>query len=243
MPQTYKVSDVSALLEPLLKNVGGLVAITPQLADMVSSEMWGFYPWRVSLANIPAGNIPLVDAVQDYNAPTNIYRLLKVSITRTDTSPNENWELDVARDISVDLISRSYQSIRSACLQPSLGKIRLESAVAVPSGTTMELSGQFQMNAPKITALTDQLWFDDQHMQVFLKGMMYWAYKLSDDGRAGGLVRNRSGQVATGQFAEYRGALDQMSENEDYGTIETIFPGEGMGAGRDTGWGLNIWGL
>lgn len=231
MPSTYLVSDVAAILEPMLKNVGGLAAITPQLADMVSSEMWGVYPWRVSLTNIPTGTLPLVDGQQDYSAPTNIYRLLKVSITRTDTTPDENRELDVTRDLSVDLVSRSYQQIRSACLQSGLGKIRLESAVSVPSGMTAELDGQFQMNPPKITALTDQLWFDDQHMQAFLKGMMYWAYKLSDD--------PRSGQ----QLAEYRQGVEQMARAEDYGTIETIFPNEGIGAGRDSGWGLNIWGL
>ena len=241
MPQTYKVSDAAGVLEPLLKNVGGLAAITPQLADMVSSEMWGVYPWRISIANIPAGAIPMSDGVQDYNAPTNIYRLLKASVVRTDTTPDETWELNVTRDLSADLVSRSYQSIRSACLQPSLGKLRLESAIAVPSGITLEWGGQYQMNPPKIAALSDQLWFDDQHLHVFLKGLQYWAYKLADDSRAGGLVRYRGGQIAVGQYAEYRAAVEQMAENEDYGTIESIFPGEALGAGRDTGWGENIW--
>lgn len=231
MPQTYLISDVAAILEPMLKNVGGLTAITPQLADMVSSEMWGIYPWRVSITNIPAGSLPMVDGQQDYSAPTNIYRLLKASIVRTDTTPDENWELNVARDLSADLVTKSYQSIRSACLQPALGLLRLESAISVPSGTLLEWSGQYQMNPQKITAMGDQLWFDDQHLQAYLKGMMYWAYKLSDDPRA-----------AT-QLNEYRQAVEQMARAEDYGTIESIFPGESIGGGRDTGWGLNIWGM
>jgi len=213
----------------LLKNVGGLAAITPQLADMVSAEIWGIYPWRVSITNIAAGLIPLVDGQQDYSAPTNIYRLLKISITRTDTTPDDNRELNVVQDLSDNMVSQSYQSIRSAALQRGIGKIRLESAVQVPSGTLLELSGQYQMNPAKITALTDQLWFDDQHVHVFLKGLMYWAYKLGDDPRA------------SVQLNEYRQAVEQMARAEDFGAIDTIFPGEGsIGSGSSGGW--NIWG-
>lgn len=231
MAQTYLVSDASALLAPLLKNVGGLTAITPQLADMVSSEMWTVFPWRISVTNIPSGTA-LVDGTQDYNAPTNIYRLTKIGIRRTDTTPDEYWELNVTRDLSEDLTSRSYRAIRSGCLQPTNGKLRLESAVSVPSGVTLELGGEYQLNPPKITALTDDLWFEDQHMHVFLKGLMYWAYKLAD-------MDNQRTQL---QLNEYRQAVMTMMASEDYGTIESIFPESTIGVGRDINWGPNVFG-
>lgn len=230
MAQTYHVSDAAALLEPMLKSVGGLSAITPQLADMVSSEMWTIFPWRATVTNIPTGLLPLVDGQQDYSAPTNIYRLLQVGIRRLDTTPDEYWEMNVVRECSEDLSPRSYRSIRSACLQPTIGKIRLESAVSVPSGLSLELGGEYQLNPPKITALGDDLWFEDQHLHVFLKGLMYWAYKLSDDARA------------PMQLVEYRQAVTAMMGSEDYGTIESLYPEQTLGVGRDLMWGPNIFG-
>lgn len=226
----------------MLKNVGGLPTIFPNLADMVSSEMWISYPWRISVTNIPTGLIPLSDGVQDYSAPPNIYRLTQIGIRRLDTTPNQYRELDVSRDLSEDLDPRSYSTIRSACLQPSIGKLRLEAAVSVPSGTSLEMGGEYQMNPPKITSLTNDLWFEDQHFHVFVKGCMYWAYKMSDDNRAGGVVRYRGGQINVGQYAEYYGALERMAEAEDYGNIETMFPEQTIGAGRDATWSLNIFG-
>lgn len=230
MAQTYKVSDALAILGPMLKNVGGLSAITPQLCDMVSSEMWTAFPWRISVTNIPTGLIPLVDGQQDYDAPINIYRLTQIGIRRLDTAPDEYWEMNVVRECSEDLAPRSYRSIRSACLQPSIGKLRLESAVSVPSGLSLELGGEYQMNPPKITALTDDLWFEDQHIQTFLKGLMYWAYKLSDDAR---------GPL---QLNEYRQAVLAMAGSEDYGTVESLYPEQTLGVGRDLMWGPNIFG-
>ena len=230
MAQTYLVSDALAILAPLMKNVGGLTAITPQLCDMVSSEIWTAYPWRVSVTNIPTGLIPLVDGQQDYNAPVNIYRLTQVGIRRTDTTPDQYRELTVARTLSEDLDVRSWQSIRSACLQPSIGKLRLESAVSVPTGTTLELGGEYQMNPPKITSTASDLWFEDQHLHVFIKGLLYWAYKLSDDVRA------------LPQLSEYRAAVGEMARSEDYGTIEGVFPEATLGIGKDAMWANNFYG-
>lgn len=230
MAQTYHVSDAAAVLEPLLKNVGGLAAITPQLADMVSSEMWVSFPWRISVTNIPTGTIPLVDGQQDYSAPTNIYRPTQLGIRRTDTTPNQYRELTVSRDLSEDLDPKSWQAIRSACLQPSLGKLRLESAVNVPTGVTLELGGEYQMNPPKITSTTNDLWFEDQHLHVFLRGLMYWAYRLADDNRA------------ERQLIEFRTELEAMARAEDYGTIEGIFPEASIGIGKDALWVNNFFG-
>ena len=230
MAQTYLVADALAVLAPLMKNVGGLTAITPQLCDMVSSEIWTAFPWRVSVTNIPTTSIPLVDGTQDYSAPTNIYRLTQIGIRRTDTTPDQYRELTVARTLSEDLDVRSWQSIRSACLQPSIGKLRLESAVSVPSGTTLEMGGEYQLNPTKITSTGDDLWFEDQHLHVFIKGLLYWAYKLSDDARA------------LPQLAEYRSAVEMMARSEDYGTIEGVFPEATLGIGKDALWVNNFFG-
>lgn len=226
----------------MLKNVGGLSNINVQVCDMVSSDMWKYFPWRVSVTNIPTGTIPLVDGTQDYNAPTNIYRLTMAGIRRLDVTPNEYWEMNVTREISEDLAPRSYRSIRSACLQPALGKLRLESAVSVPSGMSLELGGEYQMNPPKITALTDDLWFDDQHLNVFIEGLLYWAYRYADDSRAGGLAKVRGSVVKVGQFGAFWDAVENMAASEDYGTIESLYPEQSIGVGRDLMWGPNIFG-
>lgn len=184
----------------------------------------------------------MVDGTQDYSPPAQIYRLMKASFVRTDTTPNQIAELDIAQDLSVDLSPRSYTSIRCAALQAGFGVIRLESAVSVPTGVTIELQGTVQNNPTKITNLSQNLWFDDHTlMEAFVEGINYWSYKLADDPRAGGLVAAPGGKAQySGQAAAFIAAMDLAASAEDFPAQETYFPSESIGSGRDSGAGLNI---
>lgn len=212
------------------------------ICDMVNSKIWKYRPWLRSLTTIAAGSIPMVDGQQDYSPPTQIYRLMKASFVRIDVTPSEIRELDIAQDLSVDLSPRSYVQIRAASLQPAFGVIRLESAINVPTGATIELQGTVQNNPAKITATSQNLWFDDHTlMEAFVEGINYWSYKLADDPRAGGVAAGMGGRAQySGQAAAFIGAMDLAASAEDFPSQETYFPSESIGAGRDMGSGFSI---
>lgn len=236
MAFTYIWSDLTTKASELIKGkpINWLV-----YCDMVSSEMYTSYPWRDALQTIAAGSIPLVDGVQDYSVPPQIYRLTKADIVRTDQTPNEYYTLNIEMDLDVDLVKRAYTNIRAVSRQAGAGQLRLESAIEVPSGVTLELQGEYQVISPKITALTNGLWFQDHYASVALKGLMYWGYHAADDARAGTAQANNHGEVTyTGMLAQYMAALKQMSRNEEYGANETYYPSEPMGADRDSGYAL-----
>lgn len=241
MAFTYRWQDLTSQIDRLIKGVP--MNNWALYCDMISSDMFTSYPWRDSLDNIAEGQIPLVDGQQDYDVPRNIYRLTKASIVRTDQTPISSWELNVQTDLDEDTSVRGYPSIRMCSLQSGAGLLRLESAVQIPSGETLELRGEFQINSPKIHALTDWLWFQDHYAQVAFAGLLYWGYKMSDDSRAGTAATNGKGDTNySGQLAEYKAALRRMRTDEEYGPTESYYPSESMGADRDQGYGLPLFG-
>src|SRR6266704_1888905 len=103
-----------------------LSKVNAQICDFVSQDMYQEYPWKQTITNTANGTIPLIDSNQDYTcfAP-NIRRPLKAWLCRTDTTPNETSDLDIVKDLSVDLYPRSYVAIRAVSLQQSIGLFRL----------------------------------------------------------------------------------------------------------------------
>lgn len=241
MAKTYKWSE---LITDVGKYVKGIptTAIDAITCDKISAEIWKSYPWYDSQTTIANGLIPLVTGTQDYSPPNFIYRLLKVRLTRTDTSPTQDVELGVKGDLCVDLVNRSPYHIRGVSLQAAQGQLRLEASPQISSGTTWEIRGDFQLQHTKITATSQTLWFDDMHSNVAAEGLLYYYYKLSDDPRAGGVQKQENGQaIYAGQYAAFRAAIADMAAAEDFGGEQNLFPSEAMGAGRDSDSGLNIY--
>jgi hypothetical protein len=244
--QTYTVQNAVDLAS---RNVKGLItlqngnlAVLVSITDLVSSRMWIYRPWWQTLTTIAPGTLPLVDGIQDYSAPVNIYRLTKCSLVRTDVTPNQAYELGIAQDLSVDLTKRVHTSIRTASYQAGVGKIRLEAAVQISGTTAVQINGEYQTNPTKITALNQQLWFQDHVLfGAFVEGLKYYAYQLADDLRAGGVQTIENGQpVYAGQMAQWFAAMNDAAKAEDFPGIETAFPAETLGVGRDIGGGFSI---
>ena len=203
--------------------------VASQVCDFVSQEMHNSYPWKTTITNTAAGKIALLDAVQDYSVEApNIMRPVKAWLKRTDVIPFQTRDLDIKKDLSVDLVPRSWMAIKTVSLQQSVGLFRLESAVTIPTGQQTELCFDFQANPIKVNDLNQIIWFDDRYSVVAMKGILYWIYKLGDD-----VAR------AQMQYAEFMDALGKMKSAEEYGFTESIFPSEPMGLGRDSN-SLNI---
>lgn len=243
MAYTYSWQDLVNVGSAYGKGIP-LSKVNAQICDFVSQEMWSKYPWKQTITNTAKGTIPLIDSVQDYSCSApNIDRLLKAWIRRYDTTPNETRDLDVVKDLSIDLYPRSYVGVRCVSLQQSIGLFRLESAVNVPSGVQLELCCDYQMNPIKITDLGQIIWFDDRFAVVALEGLLYWVYKLADDSRAGSASTDASGRIIgyTGQMGIFHGALNTMAMAEDSLFTESVFPSDPMGLPRDSN-SLNIFG-
>lgn len=196
--------------------------------------MYTEYPWKDTVTTIAENTLPLVDKIQDYSSPINIHKLLRATIFRTDTTPIQTFELDVVDDNAVDMTPQSHMNIKSVSQQQGSGTLRLTTAVNVPTGISLDLRGEYQLNPIKVVTVTQDMWFKDQYAQVALEGIMYWAYKLSDDPRAGAAQMRSDGTVIyTGQLGTYKALLKNMRMAEDYGANSGLFPEDTFGKGRN----------
>jgi hypothetical protein len=220
-----------------------LTALNVQVADLVSSEMWSFRNWRWTNVSIASGTLSLSDGVQDYSPPPNIKRLMRARIVRTDVTPNDYRDLDVEDSLVPDLAPHDYSAITAISHEDSVGQLRLEYAVSVPSGVTLEIQGEYQVNPGRISTLTQGLWFPDEYLHVFVKGLMAWVYQLGDDSREGSAASDGQGkQTYAGQYGKFRAALYEMARAEDLGADEQMFPESTLGEGRFGG-NLSIYGI
>lgn len=229
MAKTYAVKDALTLAQKMGKGVP-FDRVDVSIADIVNSTIYKSFPWRDVLKPSGTGGwteVALTDGNQDFaTGLTDIYRMTQFWIRRTDTSPAQVRNIGVAQSITIDLVSKSPYAVRQAAYQAGINKFRLEGAVQVPSGTTWTLGGEYQPNPTKLTDISNNFWFDDGHLEVFAKGLIYWAYRLADDSRAGAMQMTDGHATYTGALGEFMQAIKEMSANEDFGNIMGYYPDE-----------------
>ncbi len=215
-----------------------LTGTEANICDMVNSWMWTQYPWSWSIASLTP--ITLTDGVQDYT-PTNtdILRPLRFQIARTDTTPMEVRELSLLANLSIELTRRGGLDMNTACgFYAGPNFIRLMYAASVGPNQTLQLQGQYQKTPTRITdaTMTNPFPFDDNYFSVFVEGIKYYIYKLSDDPRAGTIQMSKNGrfqQVFTGQLGIFMYHLNYMASREELQTGDQFqFPETGLGQGR-----------
>jgi hypothetical protein len=239
MAYTYTWDSLLAVSTKLYKDIP-ITALDATICDMVSAKMWNAYPWQERIQNIASPGTLLVDGTQDYSVPTNIHKLLRARIIRTDTTPNYNAAvLDVVEHLEPDLEKRSYSGLRLISHEPDSGVFRLEGAVQVPTGTVLRLNGEYELQHNKVTVTTSNPWFKDQFAEVGIKGLAYWGYKLGDDARAGTSATDGKGRVTyTGMLGEWMAGIEEMRQVEDFGALPTIFPDDTIGVSRSSAGGI-----
>lgn len=235
MSYSYSWNDLISVGSTYGKGIP-LSKVNAQICDFVSQDMYQEYPWKQTITNTAHGAIPLIDSQQDYSCEaTNIMRPLTASLVRTDATPNQVRELEIIGSLPVDLVPRSFMAINSVSLDGATGLFRLDSAVRISAGQQVELRSDYQIDPIKVTDLRQIIWFKDHFAAVALEGLLYWVYKLADDSRAGSAQTDAFGRITGygGQLGIYKAALNRMKSAEDYGFIQSIFPAEPMGTGRD----------
>lgn len=237
MAITYTPSDALTLVRAYIKQIP-IAEIDAQVADMVYAIIYRAAFWKGTLVQMPS--ITLVDGVQDYNAPTEIFRMFRARISRTDISPVEYRECDVREFLPPELtIKGGIETIRAVSHEAGLGQLRLEHPPSIPAGVTFKLDGEYQINPVKITDanLTANTFIKDEYFDVLVEGIKWKLYQFADDPRAGGVVVDRRGNAQfTGQYAIFQAALQDMRRTEDAGLgVPLIFPAEPLGVGSAGG--------
>lgn len=243
MAQTYTWSDLLTFIKPVVSSIP-TSSLDAQACDRVNRIMWRAAPFRWTLANLTA--ISLTNEVQDF-ALTNsdLFRLVRARITRTDTTPDEANTLDIVEwlEPTLNWVQGMY-SIRACSMIATTTTVRLDTAVSVPTGVTLQLDGEYQTVPTKITATTTTIVFHDDYIDCAQEGLK-WAYMtLAKDPRAGGTTYSSQGQrVYAGQYANFMAALDDMLRSEDFSSgPPQRFPDSSFGQGRGSSANLFGWG-
>lgn len=211
--------------------------------NMVNAFIWTAFPWNWTKQSLT--QITLVDAQQDYSLggtnPTDLslfYRFVNLEIQQTSSTLTASRFMNQKNHLSVELVQKGgLESIRAYSWESTINKVRLEMSAAVPSGTTLVLNGEFQKQPTQITGsnLTTAFAAPDHYFQVFVEGLRWKFYELTDDPRAGTTQFVKGRAVNTGQKASFMDAFQGMREAEDFSDGEdVIFPSGGtLGEGRD----------
>lgn len=241
---TYTAQNAVDLVSKYVKSIP-LTDVSLALCDQTNSIIHLAYPWRWTVKELTA--ISLVNDQQDYSISTvtDFQRLLRLKLRRTDITPNEVRELKLVEYLSPELSQKGgLETIRRAAIYEYGPKIRLERAVYLPTGVTIQITGEYQFQPTKLTSLGTALLPPDQYFSVFTEGLLWRVYKYADDDRAGSIqVVKNGGIVYTGQMGVFYALLQQMKESEDMASGEpTVFPDEPLGDVGYGGFGLfGVW--
>lgn len=134
MPFTYTPSDAITLVREYTKRVP-IQTVEAQLCDLVNSQMYTALPWRWCTQQI-SPSIVLENGVQDYQAPTHIYRLLRGRVTLYNTSPVQFIELDVVEYLAPELAQGGFGAIRACAMDQGSGQLRLSLAANIGTPNT-----------------------------------------------------------------------------------------------------------
>lgn len=236
MATTYTPQDAITYLQKII-NGAPVTDIDSQVCDLVKRIIWIAYPWRFSLAALTA--VSLTNGNQNFanGNPTTLFRLVRARIVRTDiTSPgNPVKDLMISSWIEPAPAFRiDYSNCRWVCHNRITDQFRLEAALNVPTGMTLQLQGEYQTFATKITDanLSNTAAFDsmpDEYFHMFCAGLLWQLYKFTRDKREGGAQKVGNQVIYTGQLGEFHDNIIACAQAEGWGQGETQFPDNPLG--------------
>ena len=241
MTATYTPDDALTVVRKYVQDAP-ITTIDSQLCDAVNSTIWMSYPWGWAQSALTA--ISLTDGTQDFSldaGDTDIHRILRLRTVRTDTTPNQYRDLILRDWLPPDLSEGSFATIQSAAYDPVSAKIRLERAISISSGETVQIQGEYWREPTKITPATLYTAFDfpDRHFPTFCEGLKWKLKQYIHDADAGSIQTDRKGnQAYTGQLGIFMDSLFRMMQSEDYGDVGAEFPDSPFGERMSLGVGI-----
>lgn len=148
-------------------------------------------------------------------------------------------DLDVVKNLSVDLNPYSWVAIRQITQLGNSSVWRLTGATYVPVNQPFEIAAQYQPNAPTFSDLGAKPWFPDSYFNMATAGILYYLYKFNDDERAGTASTQNGSTAYSGQLAEWRSEMRSAAEAEREGSVDNFSPVDSLGS--DSGFGGYWW--
>jgi len=235
VPFTYTPSDAIALVRKFIHDIP-VTAVDSQVVDQISSIIYRAYPWRWTLNQI-SPSISLVDDTQKYDSPTNIMRLFRARLQRTDTTRNQFVELTPTSFLPETTDKLNWEAIQFITLEEATGQLWLDYRPNITGSMAVQIDGEFQVTPTKITDsnLGVNYWSPDHYFDVHVEGIKWKFYQLADDPRAGTVQIVNHNKIYTGQLGIFHDALLDMRAQEDVGdALSFEFPDDPLGAVRDT---------
>jgi len=219
-------------------------ALAGQSATIVGADVSG-YNGTLTITSIPS-NLQIIGTIVSSGLAASggsgnpgILRPLKMRIARLDSNPPEYRELAALGNLSPELSrTAGINTMKAVGWFSSQNFFRLDVSPQVSNGQIIQLLGEYQVLPTKITekTLSTAFAFPDEYFNVFVEGLKWKMYQLSDDQRAGTIQVSKNGSMMkqyTGQLGVFYEALMQMSRTEDLGSgDEFSYPEEGFGVGR-----------
>lgn len=221
MSATAIPQDALAFTKELIKSMP-FDRVWPQVAQDASNYIWTAAPWRWTIGVLSP--ITLTAGSQEFtvtSAPTDFLRLENSFISDgsslravkpVSSLPGSATLIRPPNYVSISGITNSTPSqIRFEALYPPLG-----------NNTTHKFWAWYKKTAPLLADALNTpgaLIMDDDYFQVFREWVLYYAYRYSDDQRAGGAqvsINSRGErQIAyTGQLAVARASLEELRQQE-----------------------------
>jgi hypothetical protein len=193
-----------------------------RLADEVQAFIWGRYPWRNTLAELPP--FYPVREVADYGPPMyavpSDFKGLHRAWLRRYTGERIEPELLVKPDVSISIAPDVPSAIAYHAERASF---RLHPRPSF-SGPEVQVEGIYKKLPTKITNANMNsflLPWDDEYFQVFKKGLE-WKYREDIIGAPD----------AAQSFVLFRAFVDQMAMDEGlHSGVVTVAPAEGFELG------------
>ena len=210
-----------------------------KICQLVAQRMYTYRPWKFSLKTAPINAVPLVNGVQDYPAPQDIYDLESAWITVTYPAQNgqpagidQNWNLDVVDDLTPDLNPTGFLGNGCITLLPNLQQpiLRLGNAIQPPTPTNPSfLNCRYQPKMKKVIDMSMPLPFPDEYSGTAVEGIQYWLYKFGDDDRAGTVVKQGNAIEYTGQLGVFEAFLARNAVDDQASEVSNFFPSDSLG--------------
>ena len=237
---TYSPQDAINLVQQFIHGLP-VSGVQAQVCDLINSMIWVFYPWEWTVSTLTP--ITCVDGQQDYTiAAADIAAILRpttLRIARTDVSPQEFRELGLLANMPIELTRKGgLETIRTAGYFGSSNIIRLQYPTGIASPQVLQIQGFYQARPTKIITsnMTTVFDFPDHYFNVFVEGVKWKLYQLSDDPRAGGAQYTKNGTKFigySGQLGVFFDAVLSMARTEDLKNgDEFMFPEDPLGVGR-----------
>jgi len=221
MSATYIIQDALDFVKSMVKNMP-IQTVWGAIAQDASNYIWTAAPWRWTIGELSP--ITLTAASQEFSvvSPPSDFLRLEQCFASDSTTLREIKPVSSLPPSATLIRQPNYVAI-SAITAATPATIRFDSIYpALGMNAVHKFWAWYKKIAPVLVSDLDTpgaLIMDDDYFQIFRDWLLYYAYRYSDDQRAGGaqvtIAANGDRQIAyTGQLAVARASLEELRRQE-----------------------------